>query len=91
MNYLVHPMHILTKANSVKGFHDILPQVPFGLLADVAEEVAQQWTDDWPEGQGFGTSDGTYLLQDVIDQVIDKVGCDFRTTFLKGYLTVVPK
>jgi hypothetical protein len=36
----------------------------------MATEVAEEWTNDWPEDQGFGSSDGTYMMKEFIDNVI---------------------
>jgi hypothetical protein len=39
-------------------------------LVDTSVEIAEEWTNDWDEDQGFGSSDGTYLLKDFMDTII---------------------
>jgi hypothetical protein len=55
-------------------------QVQFSELVDTSVEIAEEWTNDWDEDQGFGSSDGTYLLKDFIDTII--------SSYTKGYKTV---
>jgi hypothetical protein len=45
-------------------------QVQFSELVDTSVEIAEEWTNDWDEDQGFGSSDGTYLLKDFMDTII---------------------
>ena len=45
-------------------------QIPQWDLLDIATEVATDWTNDWDEDDGFGSSDGTYMIKDFIDNVI---------------------
>jgi len=84
MDFLVHPVHLVTKSSKIEGFNEIIHQIHFGSLTEIAVEVATEWTDDWPEGHGFGSSDGTYLLQDFIDRVIDSLGGGYKTVFQPG-------
>jgi hypothetical protein len=61
-------------------------QVQFSELVDTSVEIAEEWTNDWDEGHGFGSSDGTYMLKDFIDTVIS----NFTNSVYKksGYQTV---
>jgi len=73
MQYLVHPQDLVFNAISrIEGFKDMIgnEEVPQWDLLETATEVATSWTDDWDEDQGFGSSDGTFLLKDFIDCVI---------------------
>jgi hypothetical protein len=45
-------------------------QVQFSELVDTSVQIADEWTNDWDEDQGFGSSDGTYLLKDFMDTII---------------------
>ena len=57
-------------------------QVQFSELVDISVQIAEEWTNDWDEDQGFGSSDGTYMLKDFIDNVIWKyTGGKFETKF----------
>ena len=72
MNYLVNPSTIVTKALGIDSFKQMIndEQVEFSELVDTSVQIAEEWTDDWDEGCGFGSSDGTYLLKDFIDTII---------------------
>ena len=82
MNYLVHPSNIVSKALGIDSFKQMIndEQVQFSELVDTSVEIAEQWTDDWDEGHGFGSSDGTYLLKDFMDTIIG--------SYTKGYKTI---
>lgn len=75
MNYLVHPSNIVSKALGIDSFKQMISdeQVQFSELVDTSVEIAEEWTNDWDEDQGFGSSDGTYMLKEFIDSVIGLV------------------
>tara|TARA_R110001583_G_scaffold8435_1_gene40267 strand:+ start:5409 stop:5954 length:546 start_codon:yes stop_codon:yes gene_type:complete len=50
---------------------------------NVATEVAEETSADWPEGEGFGSSDFTYELKSFLD------GLGYHTDFDGGTLVVV--
>ena len=94
MDYLVHPQDLVFRAQSrIEGFNKMVgdENIPQWELLEMATEVSEQWTYEWPEGQGFGSSDGTFMLKEFIDNVIDgytrhgKYMTDFTP-----YLSVVP-
>ena len=72
MNYLVHPLNIVSRALGIDSFKQMISdeQVQFSELVDTSVEIAEEWTNDWDEDQGFGSSDGTYLLKDFMDTII---------------------
>jgi len=88
MNYLVNPSTIVTKALGIDSFKQMIndEQVQFSELVDTSVQIAEEWTNDWDEDQGFGSSDGTYLLKDFIDTIIS----NFTNSVYKksGYQTV---
>jgi len=88
MNYLVHPSNIVSRALGIDSFKQMISdeQVQFSELVDTSVEIAEEWTNDWDEDQGFGSSDGTYLLKDFIDTIIS----NFTNSVYKksGYQTV---
>jgi hypothetical protein len=88
MNYLVHPSNIVSRALGIDSFKQMISdeQVQFSELVDTSVEIAEEWTNDWDEGHGFGSSDGTYMLKDFIDTVIS----NFTNSVYKksGYQTV---
>ena len=83
MNYLVHPSDIVSKAFGIDSFKKMIndEQVQFSELVDTSIEIAEQWTDDWDDGHGFGSSDGTYLLKDFIDTIISSYTKGYKTMF----------
>ena len=73
MNYLVHPQDLVFRAKAhIVGFSEMIrdEEIPQWDLLQTATEIAEDWTNDWDEGEGFGSSDGTYMLKDFIDNVI---------------------
>ena len=73
MNYLISPETLVFNAKArIKGFNEMIgtEQIPQWDLLETATEVAEEWTNDWDEDQGFGSSDGTFMLKDFIDNVI---------------------
>jgi hypothetical protein len=72
MNYLVNPSNIVSIALGIDSFKQMIndEQIQFSELVDISVQIAEEWTNDWDEGDGFGSSDGTYLLKDFIDTVI---------------------
>ena len=72
MNYLVNPSNIVSRALGIDSFKQMIndEQIQFSELVDTSVQIAEEWTNDWDEGDGFGSSDGTYLLKDFIDTVI---------------------
>ena len=75
MNYLIDPQSLVFKAKGyIAGFNEMVKdnEIPQWDLLETAMEVAEEWTNDWDEDQGFGSSDGTYMLKDFIDNVICK-------------------
>lgn len=86
MNYLVHPQDLVFRAKSrIAGFSEMVrdEEIPQWDLLEIATEVATDWTNDWDEDQGFGSSDGTYMLKDFIDTVISNYtqGGKYMTKF----------
>jgi poly-beta-hydroxyalkanoate depolymerase len=73
MTYLIHPQDLVFRAKAhILGFNEMIgnEQIPQWDLLETATEVAEEWTNDWDEDQGFGSSDGTFMLKDFIDNVI---------------------
>ena len=88
MNYLVNPSNIVSRALGIDSFKQMIndEQIQFSELVDTSVQIAEEWTDDWDEDQGFGSSDGTFLLKDFIDTIIS----NFTNSVYKksGYQTV---
>lgn len=92
MNYLVSPQNLVFRAKGyVNGFNDMVQSrnIPQWELFEMALEVSEDWTNDWPEGQGFGSSDGTYMLKNFIDNVCGRYASGQLTTGFTPSLSVV--
>ena len=74
MNYLVQPQSLIDRAIRIPSFSSMFSkeQIQFSELVDIATQIVEEWSSDWDEGHGFGSSDGTYMLKDFIDNVIWK-------------------
>lgn len=72
MNYLVDPQSLVFNSHRVSGFTKMIgdENIPQWDLLEMATEVAEEWTNMWDEDQGFGSSDGTYMMKEFIDNVI---------------------
>ena len=98
MNYLIDPQSLVFNAHRINGFTKMIgdEQIPQSALLETALEVSEEWTNDWPEDQGFGSSDMTYMLKDFIDNVITSVymrnglGSGLYMTKFTPSLSVVP-
>jgi len=72
MNYLVQPQSLIEKAIRIPSFASMFSkeQIQFSELVDISIQIVEEWSSDWEEGHGFGSSDGTYMLKDFMDTVI---------------------
>jgi hypothetical protein len=88
MNYLVQPQTLIERALRIESFSSMFSkeQIQFSELIDISTQIVEEWSSDWDEGQGFGSSDGTYMLKDFMDTVIS----NFTNSVYKksGYQTV---
>ena len=97
MNYLVDPQTLVFNSHRVNGFTKMVAkeQIPQWDLLEVATEIAEDWTSDWSEGEGFGSSDMTYMIKDFIDTLISSnyikngLGSGMYTTKFTPGLSVV--
>lgn len=86
VDYLVSPARLYSKAMEINGY-SFLSEIPNFRKIDMAVEIAETWAGDWDEGQGFGSSDFTYMVQDYLDNLIEYVG-GLKTEF-NPYLSIV--
>jgi len=92
MRYLVDPQSLVFNSKRINGFVEFITDndVKQWDLLEIAMEVAEEWTNDWDEDQGFGSSDGTYMLKDFIDNVIGFMGkSGYKMTKFTPSLSVV--
>lgn len=93
-NYLVHPDTLISRAKGyITGFSDMVDKesISEAKLNEIAVEVAQEWTNDWDEGEGFGSSDGTFMLKEFIDSIINCFTDRSYYTDFKPTLQVIKK
>lgn len=94
MNYLLHPADLVFGAKAyIDGFSEVIKteNIEQRDLLDMAMHVVSEWSCDWPEDQGFGSSDRTYMMKDFIDTVLwSQTGDKYTTAFNPG-LKVINK
>ena len=91
MNYLVDPTSLLFNAHRINGFTKMIgdEQIPQWDLLEIAMEVAEEWTSDWPEDEGFGSSDMTFMIKDFVDNVIWRFAAGKLETKFTPSLSIV--
>jgi len=55
-------------------------EVSTELLMRQCEQTVENYSD-WPQEQGFGSSDMTFVVQGTIDNIIYETGIPYQTTF----------
>lgn len=101
MSLPFNPNSVLATASLIEGFDVVknafpvegrftkrvitYPEAVFEALNDVMDDYA-----DWPEDQGFGSSDMTYVRKSFIDSLIDMANLrGYYETKFSPYLKVV--
>lgn len=92
MNYLVDPQSLVFNSHRINGFTKMIgdEHIPQWDLLGMAMEVAEEWTEDWDEDQGFGSSDMTFMIKDFIDRVIYQFAGSKLVTKFTPLLSIVP-
>lgn len=92
MNYLIDPQSLVFNSHRVNGFTKLIgdEHIPQWDLLEMATEVAEEWTNMWDEDQGFGSSDGTYMMKEFIDNVIERFACGRLQTQFNPSLSIQP-
>ena len=72
--FLVDPCRLVERAESVKGYHEFILPLNGFIVFSRAFDVVQQWSADWSEGEGFGSSDFSFMIQDLLRQLIYESG-----------------
>jgi len=92
MNYLVDPQDLVFSAKAhIAGFSEMVKDenIPQWNILELAIDVATEWTNEWDEDQGFGSSDGTYMIKDFIDNVIWRFAAGKLMTEFTPTLSIV--
>lgn len=95
MGYIVDYDWAKKRLAGVNGFNTLVPYLTPKQMDSTLREVIADWTDHQDPDSGFGSSDMTFLLKDVIDDLVYGVNRDNGTTFATGFpnncLAVVTK
>jgi len=87
-NLLFNPMRLLERAKNIKGIYWLTDISSINEQYNLAQEIAEEWTNDWDEDEGFGSSDFTFALKDFIDELIRRKKQPLKTVF-EPYLEIV--
>ena len=92
-NLLIDPRQVVKRAYSVAGYSEFVKEKRISKLWELhqATITVQDWSEDWPEDEGFGSSDHTYLLKDFIDSLISGFAYGKYETNFNPVLVVSPK
>ena len=96
MEYLTSPDAVQYRAQFAEGYDKLEAHPNYPSLDDrhsLAKGVVEEWSMDWSEDEGFGSSDMTYLVKDYLSYLLDVmgVGDKFTTGFPKGTLAIIGK
>jgi len=85
VDFLVNPIDLYSRATNIAGW-ELLDSIPMFYKMDICIQTADEWAADWDEGQGFGSSDFTYMIQDYLNNLIGTL--PLKTIF-NPYLGIV--
>jgi hypothetical protein len=91
-DFLIQPETLIFKAESVDNWFAVRSEINNKDLNEIATEVAMSWTEDYRDSdQGFGSSDGTYMLKEFLDNAISFSKTKFKTDFINNRLSIINK
>ena len=85
VDFLVNPICLYEKATRIEGWEH-LNDIPMFYKMSMCVDVADEWAADWEDGQGFGSSDLTYMVKDFLDNLIGTL--PLKTIF-NPYLQII--
>ena len=93
MNYVMYPQQIINRANCMVGVTEMINETGIRkkVQMDIAKMVAEELAENWPEDEGFGSSDGTYVVKDYLDSLIYMTNINYRTAWINNRLGVEAK
>ena len=80
-NYLFSPTRLVDSLNRIEGNQMLTSVISKDERYKIAEVLAEEWTMDWDEDEGFGSSDFTYGLKEYIDDLIGMTKLPLKTEF----------
>ena len=87
-NLVFSPITLIEKAKKVRGIYWLTDISSINEQYVLAEEIAEECTDDCHEGDAFGSSAFTYALKYLIDELIRTKKQPLKTIFTP-YLEIV--
>jgi hypothetical protein len=81
MVYLVNPEDLIMNALRLSGVNKLFNHLTTSDILGHAEQIAEEWTNDWDVDQGFGSSDRTYMTKELLDTLIWVKGLPYKTQF----------
>ena len=92
-NLITSPIRLMQKASQIEGW-DLIPKYGIDLMQE-AVDVVEDWSQDWVDGCGFGSSDMTYMIKDYLDILLLMHAFDDNsanlTTVFKPSLSVITR
>ena len=78
------PEDIIYRANQMIGVAEMMGkyQIHPSVQMEIAEMTAQELAETWPPYEGFGGSDGTYVVKDYLDSLINMLNLHYRTAWI---------
>ena len=86
-NYLFSPSRLMECESRIEGYEMLTNSIPKDERYKVAEYIAEEWTMDWSEDEGFGSSDFTFALKNYLDELIRMTKLPLKTEF-NPYLSI---
>lgn len=80
-NYLFSPTRLMDSLSRIEGNEMLTTVITKDEQYKIAEEIAEEWTMDWEEDEGFGSSDFTFALKNYIDELIGMTKLPLKTEF----------
>ena len=93
MNYVMYPQQIINRANGMVGVTEMINETGIRekVQMDIATMIAEELADSWDEDDGFGSSDGTYVVKDYLDSLIYMTNINYQTAWINNRLGVEVK
>lgn len=91
-DFLVEPETLIFRAESMDNWLIIKSKISNKDLKEIATEVAMSWTEDYRDSdEGFGSSDGTFMLKEFLDDAISVSQLNYKSDFVNNRLAIVSK
>lgn len=65
---LINPLRLVRRGNEMETGKKMSSLTMLDKMK-VATQVVERWSDYWEEGQGFGSSDYTFMLKEYLEEL----------------------